>query len=196
MPKALSHQWPSLPVMRSFGRSQSGGKALPRRNRSSAPSAQLYGHGLCCSTAAAPELLIPPTRPLSPGQSFPSHPPAQLFLAVCVCSALEGPIRGREPFPSDVEFSVRNPENVTVEREERRTSAVSASVQKAREEKEESPEVRNGNTEQLMPVHKWTKNPLFSGSILFVSILFYSSQLNCCFLVLWLTLPMKMLLVH
>lgn len=160
MPKVLSHQWPSFPVMRSFGRSQSGGKALPRRNRSSAPSAQLYGHALCCSTAAAPELPTPPTRPLSPGPGFPSHPPAQLFWLSASARPLEGAIRGREPLPSDVEFSVRNPENVTVERGERRTSAVSASVQKAREEKEESPEVRNGNAEQLMPVHKWTKNPL------------------------------------
>lgn len=107
-------------------------------------------------------------------RASPSYPPRRpTFFAVCVCSALEGEIRGREPLASDVEFSVRNPENVTVEREERRTSAVSASVQKAREEKEESPEVRNGNTEQCINGQR-----IRCTVALFYLFLFYSIPLN------------------
>lgn len=43
-----------------------------------APSVQV--NALCCSTAAAAELLTPPTRPLSPGQG---DRVASLVLAVC-----------------------------------------------------------------------------------------------------------------
>lgn len=183
MPKALSHQWPSLPVMRSSGRSQSGGKALPRRSRSSAPSAQLYGHALRCSTAAAPELLAPPTRPLSPGHSFPvrpTHPPspAQLFSLLSAC-ARRWKVRSEagSRFPPTWKFRVRNPENVTVEREERRTSAVSASVQKAERRKGG----KSGGTEwKYRATHAsayMDKEPVVQWlySICFYSILFLST---------------------
>ena len=50
-----------------------------------------------------------------------------------------------------------------------------ASVQKAREEKkEESLEVQNGNTEQLLTVHMWTEKPLYRSFILFYED-FYST---------------------
>ncbi|TWW65264.1 hypothetical protein D4764_21G0001640 [Takifugu flavidus] len=106
MPSEFNYQWPSPCSDEEFWEESQRWES-PAPEELLRPSAQV--NAPCCSTAAAPEVLTPPTRPLHPGPGVRAPSPP----------SLDQIVRSADP---DLEFSGRDPENVKVQREGRRTS--------------------------------------------------------------------------